>query len=79
MIDSNLLLNEMKEKSINSLELSRISGVDKSVISRILNGETRSCTVGTAQRIAEALNLDATKSGLIFFAQEVAQKQQRES
>ena len=66
MINSALLKEEMEGKKINTVELSRISGMDKPVISRILKGETRSCTVGTAQKTAEALELNSTMSEPVF-------------
>ena len=75
MINNTLLKEEMKAKDINISELSKLSGIDKSIISRILNGETKACTVQTAQRIVSALELSSTQSGLIFFADDVAETQ----
>jgi len=75
MINNKLLKEEMENQGLNINKLSNISGVDKSVISRITKGETKSCTVDTAQKISEALNLSANKLGLIFFANEVADTQ----
>lgn len=75
MINIALLKEEMEAQNLSGAKLSEISGIDRSVISRILNGETLSCTVGTAQKIVEAMQLNSTKSGLIFFADKVADTQ----
>lgn len=75
MLDIQLLKREMEDKNINISKLSELSGVDKSVISRLVSGESKTCTVDTAQRISEALKLSYTKRGLIFFANRVAEKQ----
>lgn len=75
MIDTQLLRKEMNDKNINISRLSELSGVDKSAISRLVNGESKTCTVETAQCISDALKLNHTKRGLIFFANQVAKKQ----
>lgn len=52
-------------------ELARMSNVDKSTISRLLN-EQRACSIATAQAIVQALEIPSKKAGLIFFSVEVA-------
>lgn len=75
MIDTQLLRKEMEDKNMNISRLSELSGVDKSAISRLVNGESKTCTVETAQNISNALKLNHTKRGLIFFANQGAKKQ----
>ena len=75
MINTQLLKKTMDEKECNISRLSALSNVDKSVISRLINGESRTCTVETAQNICDALHLSPTMRGLIFFAKEVAEVQ----
>ena len=55
-VDIELLQNEMNKKKLNITQLSEISGIDKSTISRFMSGE-RVCSVQTAQKIALALDL----------------------
>ena len=71
-----LLKKEMGDRNININKLSELSKVDKSVISRLINGKSNTCTVETAQAISDAMNLSNTKRGLIFFGREVAKPQQ---
>lgn len=76
MINIELLKKEMTEKNYNISRLSEKSKIDKSVLSRIINGESKTCTVETAQNISEALGLSSKKRVSIFFAKEVAETQQ---
>lgn len=46
------------EKGWTQEELARRSGVDKSTISRIENGQTRGVGFGIVERLAEALDLN---------------------
>ena len=64
------LLEEEMDKN-NVSELARMSNVDKSTISRLLNGQ-RTCSIATAQAIVQALNIPSKIAGLIFFSNEVA-------
>lgn len=68
MINIQLLESKMKEKELSINELSRLSDVDKSVISRILSGETNSCTLITANKLSKALKLSNKETISIFFA-----------
>ncbi len=79
MINTQLLKKTMDEKDCNISKLSELSNVNKSVISRLINGESKTCTVETAQNISDALRLSTTMRGLIFFAKEVAEVQQPSS
>ena len=62
-----LLNEEIQRKKWSIGDLAKESDVDKSTISRLLNG--RSCLIATAQSIAEALNLSPKKAGQIFFGE----------
>lgn len=68
MINTELLKQEMQEKDCNINRLAELSKVDKSVLSRIINGKSKTCTVETAQNIANALDLSNKKRVSIFFA-----------
>lgn len=68
MINIQLLESKMKEKELSINELSRLSDVDKSVISRILSGKTNSCTLITANKLSKALKLSNKETISIFFA-----------
>lgn len=76
MINTELLKQEMNDKNYNISRLSKESKIDKSVLSRIISGESKTCTVETAQNISEALDLSSKKRVSIFFAKEVAEMQQ---
>lgn len=60
------LEKEMKLRGLSINELSKISGIDKSTISRILSNE-RNCSINTAQQLAKSMNLSARKAAKIFF------------
>lgn len=60
-----LLEEEMDKKHVSVSELARMSNVDKSTISRLLN-EQRACSIATAQAIVQALDIPSKKAGLIF-------------
>lgn len=60
-----LLEEEMDKKHVSVSELARMSNVDKSTISRLLN-EQRACSIATAQAIVQALEIPSKKAGLIF-------------
>lgn len=60
------LKSEMDRQKVSAAELSRLSGVDKSTISRILNGVS-GCSVSSAKRIALALKLKPKLASTIFF------------
>lgn len=49
----------MLDKNITQKKLSEISGVSRATICSIKSG--KSCSVETAQKIAEALNVDLTE------------------
>ena len=69
-----LLKEEMDKRGLNITRLAEVSGVDKSLISRILSGD-RDCNVLTAQKLAKGMKLSNTKTVLIFFGDEVAETQ----
>ena len=75
MINIELLKQEMTDKNFNISKLSKESKIDKSVLSRIINGESKTCTVETAQNISEALDLSSKKRVSIFFAKQIAETQ----
>jgi len=60
------LKSEMDRQNVSAAELSRRSGVDKSVISRVLSGK-RGCSINNAKRIAVALKLKPKMASTIFF------------
>lgn len=64
-VNIEMLNDEMKKNRYTITDLANKSGVDKSTISRLLDG--RSCSVSTAQKIVVALNITPQKAGLIFF------------
>ena len=66
MINTELLKQEMNDKNYNISKLSKESKIDKSVLSRIISGESKTCTVETAQNISEALDLSSKKRVSIF-------------
>ena len=66
-VNVELLKDEMDKKSLSISELSRISGVDKSTISRLLS-EERQCSVSTAQALVMAMKIPSTRAGKIFFS-----------
>ena len=76
MINTELLKQEMSDKNFNISRLSKESKIDKSVLSRIISGESKTCTVETAQNISEALDLSSRKRMSIFFAKQIAETQQ---
>lgn len=69
-VNTDMLLMEMHKKNLTTSGLANISNVDKSTISRLLNGQ--GCSIITAQLITEALKLSPTKAGQIFFGKKVA-------
>ena len=75
MINTELLKEEMQNKDCNINRLAELSRVDKSVLSRIINGKSKTCTVETAQNIANALELSNKKKVSIFFLLHVAEMQ----
>lgn len=60
-----MLEEEMKMQNLSINGLAEKSGIDKSTISRLLDG--RSCSVSTAQKLVNALNIEPKKAGQIFF------------
>lgn len=64
-VNIKLLEEEMDKKHVSVSELARMSNVDKSTISRLLN-EQRACSIATAQAIVQALEIPSKKAGLIF-------------
>lgn len=64
-VDVESLNIEIQKKNWSINELAKHSGIDKSTISRLLNG--RSCSVATAQSLVLALGISSKKAGLIFF------------
>lgn len=64
-VDVDKLNEEIQKKDWSINELAKHSGVDKSTISRLLNG--RSCSVSTAQSLVAALGISSKKAGAIFF------------
>lgn len=60
-----ILSEEMSKKGWTISELAAKSNVDKSTISRLLDG--RCCSVSTAQKIVKALGITSKKAGFIFF------------
>ncbi|MBD9052059.1 MAG: XRE family transcriptional regulator [Holdemanella biformis] len=70
-VNVKLLEEEMDKKHVSVSELARMSNVDKSTISRLLN-EQRACSIATAQAVVQALDIPSKKAGLIFFSTEVA-------
>lgn len=70
-----LLKEEINNRSLSISELSKISNVDKSTISRLLS-EERKCSISTAQALVNALDISSEKAGAIFFGNKVAKMQQ---
>lgn len=66
-VNVKLLEEEMDKKHVSVSELARMSNVDKSTISRLLN-EQRACSIATAQAVVQALDIPSKKAGLIFLA-----------
>lgn len=64
-VNIKMLNEEIKKKGYSISELALKSNVDKSTISRLLDG--RGCSVSTAQKIVKALGCSSKKAGLIFF------------
>lgn len=62
---------EMDRKGLTADQLAVKTGMDRSTIYRILNGE-RQCTVESARKIVTALNLSAKSAKFIFFEEERA-------
>lgn len=69
------LREQLASKGVSASDLAERSGVDKAVISRLLNGISKSCTVDTAQKISSALKLTPKQSASIFFENSVADTQ----
>lgn len=69
-VNIKLLEEEMDKNNVSVSELARMSNIDKSTISRLLN-EQRTCSIATAQAIVQALNIPSKIAGLIFFSNEV--------
>ena len=69
-VNIKLLKEEMDKNNVSVSELARMSNIDKSTISRLLN-EQRTCSIATAQAIVQALNIPSKIAGLIFFSNEV--------
>lgn len=65
-VNIKLLEEEMDKNNVSVSELARMSNIDKSTISRLLN-EQRTCSIATAQAIVQALNIPSKIAGLIFF------------
>lgn len=61
-----LLKVEMEKRKINAATLAEMSGLSRSTISRILNGQ-RGCTVAIAKQISESLHLKPKQAMEIFF------------
>ena len=66
-VNVELLKEEMDKKSLSIGELSRLSGIDKSTISRLLS-EERQFSVNTALALVMAMKIPSTKAGRIFFS-----------
>ena len=60
------LKSEMEKKHLSADQLAAKSGVDRSTIYRILNGESN-CSIESARKIVTALNLSAATAKSIFF------------
>lgn len=75
MINVELLKEKTSEKGLNLNRLAIAAGLDKSIVSRLFNGETKACTVSTAKKIASALNLTGEEASEIFFYDNVANQQ----
>ena len=60
-----MLNEEMTKKGWTISDLAAKSSVDKSTISRLLDG--RCCSVSTAQKLVKALGISSRKAGVIFF------------
>lgn len=69
-VNVKLLEEEMDKKHVSVSELARMSNVDKSTISRLLN-EQRACSIATAQAVVQALDIPSKKAGLIFLVQKL--------
>ena len=69
-----MLNEEMTKKGWTISDLAAKSSVDKSTISRLLDG--RCCSVSTAQKLVKALGISSRKAGVIFFGDLVALLQQ---
>ncbi len=69
-VDLEALKAEITKGKLSLEELGNKSGVDKSTLSRFLNGG--GCTIDTAQRIVKGLKLSDRKASQIFFNRKVA-------
>lgn len=49
-----------KERNLNQSQLSKISGVSRSIINGLENGKITVTTTGTLQKIAKALNTEVS-------------------
>lgn len=68
MVKIEELKHVMDQQGLNISSLASKSGVDKAVISRLLNGETVSCSIGTAHKLSDALGLSGKQAAYIFLA-----------
>lgn len=66
MIDTIMLQEKIRMQNMSISTLANRSGVNKSVISRLLRGESENCTIGTAHKLSEALHLSGEESSHIF-------------
>ena len=60
------LKSEMERQNITVTQLANLSGVKRSTIYRIINGETY-CNIETARKISTSLKLKPKQVSTIFF------------
>lgn len=70
-VDLENLKKEIERQNLTLEELGNKSGIDKSTLSRFLNGSS-GCTIETAQKIIKGLKLSNKKASSIFFNRDVA-------
>lgn len=72
MVNVMKLKGKIIECGMSVAELANKIGVDKATLYRKLNSEGQKITIGEADSIAKALNLNSADLNAIFFSQYVA-------
>ncbi len=73
MINTNKLVEVIKEKKLTVSDVATAIGIDKSSLYRKINNDVRcGITVKEANKIVEFLELSAEEANSIFFAPDVA-------
>ena len=72
MVNINKLRGKMAENEISVERLANQIGVDKATVYRKINNNGESFSISEADRIVEALGLNASEAQSIFFSQLVS-------